>query len=333
MKDERNNFLEELSGIDNEIVSLKKKQAIAEENIYSEQVINSIQEYAEELEKYKLLTMFDCVFARATSEFSSLNKIKPNKTVRRYTLYAQLLFAMKFFGTTHEDSKLLCIDEGQDLALNEFRLIRKLNGEDVVFNIFGDTNQLLKPNRGISDWEVLKEFLDAKVFSLNENYRNTNQITKFCNMSFGMDVLQTGVDGSKVHEISRKELESKLCEVDCSTERIAVLIPRKAVRRTFEQEKKNEKDASGRQGYIQYDLLPDDIAEKLDDSLENNKISFMYVDEVKGIEFDKVFVVPNGMTENEKYIAYTRALSELILVIDDKITFPCKAKAVKMPHR
>ena len=51
------------------------------------------------------------------------------------------------------------------------------------------------------------------------------------------------------------------------------------------------------------------------------------------IEFDKVFVVPNGMTENEKYIAYTRALSELILVIDDKITPPNKAKAVKMPPR
>ena len=59
-------------------------------------------------------------------------------------------------------------------------------------------------------------------------------------MSFGMEVLQTGVDGSKVHEISRKELESKLCEVDYTTERIAVLIPRKVVRRTLEQEKKND---------------------------------------------------------------------------------------------
>lgn len=333
MKDERNNFLQELAGMEVELADLRQKQAMAAESIYSDQVIKTIKEYAEELERYKMLTMFERVFDLATAEFISLNKIKPNKTVRRYTLYAQLLFAMKFFGDTHEHNKLLCIDEGQDLALNEFRLIRKLNGEDAVFNIFGDTNQLLKPNRGINDWNVLEEFLDAKVFSLNENYRNTNQITKFCNMSFGMEVLQTGVDGSKVHEISRKELEGKLCEVDFSTERVAVLIPRKVVRRTLEQEKKKKKDSSDTQGYIQYDLLPDDIAEKLDDSLESNKISYMYVDEVKGIEFDKVFVVPNGMTENEKYIAYTRALSELILVIDDKITPPNKAKAVKMPTR
>ena len=42
----------------------------------------------------------------------------------------------------------------------------------------------------------------------------------------------------------------------------------------------------------------------------------MYVDEVKGIEFDRVYVFPAQMGRNEKYIAYTRALSELIVVVD-----------------
>ena len=45
----------------------------------------------------------------------------------------------------------------------------------------------------------------------------------------------------------------------------------------------------------------------------------MYVDEVKGIEFDKVYVVSNKMGKNEKYIAYTRALSELIVVNDENV--------------
>lgn len=45
----------------------------------------------------------------------------------------------------------------------------------------------------------------------------------------------------------------------------------------------------------------------------------MYVDEVKGIEFDKVFVIPNKMSKNEKYIAYTRALSELVIVVDENL--------------
>lgn len=39
----------------------------------------------------------------------------------------------------------------------------------------------------------------------------------------------------------------------------------------------------------------------------------------KGIEFDKAYVVVNKMSRNEKYIAYTRALSELILVVDDRV--------------
>ena len=53
--------------------------------------------------------------------------------------------------------------------------------------------------------------------------------------------------------------------------------------------------------------------------MDNGFIALMYVDEVKGIEFDKAYVVGNKMSRNEKYIAYTRALSELILVVDDQV--------------
>ena len=45
----------------------------------------------------------------------------------------------------------------------------------------------------------------------------------------------------------------------------------------------------------------------------------MHVDEVKGIEFDKVFVASTKMQRNEKYIAYTRALSEQIIVVDESV--------------
>jgi DNA helicase IV len=39
--------------------------------------------------------------------------------------------------------------------------------------------------------------------------------------------------------------------------------------------------------------------------MDNGHIVHMYVDEVKGIEFDKVFVVSDGMSRNEKYIAFS----------------------------
>ena len=63
--------------------------------------------------------------------------------------------------------------------------------------------------------------------------------------------------------------------------------------------------------------------------MDNGFISVMYVDEVKGIEFDKVFVVSAAMHRNEKYIAYTRALSELIVVVDEKLMNNNSAKKVK----
>ena len=54
-------------------------------------------------------------------------------------------------------------------------------------------------------------------------------------------------------------------------------------------------------------------------SIGRGVIAVVYVDEIKGVEFDTVFVVPNGMTKNEKYIAFTRALSELTVVVDNDI--------------
>ena len=64
------------------------------------------------------------------------------------------------------------------------------------------------------------------------------------------------------------------------------------------------------------DMLSAEVRDIIGRTIENGYISMMYVDEVKGIEFDTVFVVSAKMTRNEKYIAYTRALSKLVIVVD-----------------
>ena len=71
--------------------------------------------------------------------------------------------------------------------------------------------------------------------------------------------------------------------------------------------------------YLEKDIIPENIRRRIGSKIDNGLIAIMYVDEVKGIEFDKVFVVSNKMTKNEKYIAYTRALSELVVVVDEEI--------------
>ncbi len=48
--------------------------------------------------------------------------------------------------------------------------------------------------------------------------------------------------------------------------------------------------------------------------ISKNKINIMTVYESKGLEFTAVAVVDEDMTDNEKYIAYTRALKELAII-------------------
>ena len=303
-KEEFINYSQEFSEIDQLIDDAKKKYNDVQENQYPDDVKRMIKYLNEKVGEYGILETYQMVFDEAVHKFKEENDVKNiNGKYHRYDFYAQLLFAMKFFKRVYGTLEFMCIDEGQDLAVNEYRLIYELNQKNVIYNIFGDTNQLMKPGRGIADWTSLDKEFSAQMFTLNENYRNTNQITKFCNSSFGMDVLQTGVDGPSVREIPRRDLEKELADLNMTTERIAILVPRGV------QKKK----------YIDTDILPKDIAKLVGDNMDNGYIAVMYVDEVKGIEFDKVFVVGNKMARNEKYIAYTRALSELILVIDDKV--------------
>ena len=304
LREENRKFYEELNGIDDIIIQTKNDVDAKKASIYPNKIKKRISILNSKIDSYSMLGTFQMVFDRAVHSYKEKNNIKIKGKNHRYDLYARLLFAMKYFGTALGTVQFICVDEGQDLAFNEYRLLYELNQYNIVFNIFGDTNQLMKTNRGISDWSKLKNTFNADIYELNENYRNTNQITRFCNSSFDMKVTQTGVDGAKVREISRKELEAELSELNITLERIAILIPR----------------SISKKGYLKQELMPSSINSIIGEKIDNGYIAIMYVDEVKGIEFDKAFVVSSKMSRNEKYIAYTRALSELILVIDENVS-------------
>lgn len=114
---------------------------------------------------------------------------------------------------------------------------------------------------------------------------------------------QTGVDGAKVREITKREFDSEVSNLHITTERVAILLPRGVQKRK----------------YLSLEALSSEVRSIVGEEIAVGKIAVMYVDEVKGIEFDKVYVIPNKMGRNEKYIAYTRALSELIIVVDDGV--------------
>lgn len=288
--------IEEKINIAAEEVELVKKEKYPDE-IYES--LNYIESFIEDSSDY---TFFREMFDGATNDFKEKNIIKAKGGLHRYDLYAAVWFCMKYYGENIGTASFICVDEGQDVAFNEYKLIRKLNGPDTVFNIYGDTNQLLKTGSGISSWDALKSKYHMKMFILNENYRNTNQITRHCNKNFDMKVKTTGVDGCEVREIHRRDLEKELASISLNNDKVAILLPR---------------SIRNKSNYIEQDILPEEIKNVIGDQIDNGHIAVMYVDEVKGIEFDKVYAVSQKMQQNEKYIAYTRALSELIIVVDE----------------
>ena len=60
-------------------------------------------------------------------------------------------------------------------------------------------------------------------------------------------------------------------------------------------------------------IVKNKVSKKINDKYKD-KIFYYNVKEVKGLEFDIAFVILEGMSDNEEYISYTRALNKLYIV-------------------
>ena len=177
------------------------------------------------------------------------------------------------------------VDEAQDISPAEYGVLKKVN-DRAVFNVFGDLKQNITVYRGIKDWAQL----DYSVYNLNLNYRNTNQIVSYVSENLGIEMKSIGFDGAEIERISPRSVtgwlsgKNGLKAVICGGQSI-------------------EKYA--KKGY-----------NRLRDTgkISKTKINVMTVYESKGLEFTAVAVADGDMTDNEKYIAYTRALKELAII-------------------
>ena len=179
------------------------------------------------------------------------------------------------------------VDEAQDISACEYELLRKIN-KKASFNIFGDIAQNVTPWRGVKDWKSV--FPDFEIFGLNQNYRNTNQIVDFVSQTLNVDMQSIGFDGPQVSHISPRNINA------------------------FFKEKKGLKTIICAEEYKEKYLRKsyNDLGVK--GKVSRNKINIMTVYESKGLEFTSVAVAPEGMSESELYIAYTRALKELAVI-------------------
>lgn len=242
----------------------------------------------QQLRAYLNTMLFNICAKKIKTEFD----IKICNLYKHYwylTLYCQYLLNNREVGRYH----YIYIDEAQDLSATELELIYKINSKSEsygefhtvtspVMNVFGDVNQTVTAH-GLASWDIL-DFIKTQ-YTLNENFRNTNQIIEYCNRNLPFQMKKIGVDMDAVYEFN-----------------------------TFDEARRWSQDIHKNTVLI----VKDEYAKAdLEKALERRGISsndIYTVKAAKGLEFKRVCVFDRDMTENERYIAYTRALAKLFVV-------------------
>lgn len=218
-------------------------------------------------------------------------------TCYRHKLYLRLLCCYLYYWQLLHGDAYLCVDEAQDAAMEEYDLLRNVLGPSCVFNLYGDIRQNMFHGCTIQNWSDLS-LHKMEVLELDYNYRNTIEITEFCNKEFHMNVKPIGITGKPV---TIKALDAAIRE--------AVQFQKQDAKRTVAiLHHYGEQPTSN----MLYKSL--DPAIMSWDKVEAGKIAILPVTNAKGLEFDLAVVVTPGMSENEMYIACTRAVEQLIVV-------------------
>lgn len=180
---------------------------------------------------------------------------------------------------------LVFIDEGQDISVPEYDLLKYIN-PDAAFNVFGDLKQNITPWRGVKEWGAV----ERTEYRLDRNYRNTNEIVEFVTGEVGVEMTPIGLHGDPVGSCEIKKLNA------------------------FFKDKQGLKAVIAREEYLPlferrgYSVL------KKEGKVSKTSVNVMSVYESKGLEFSAVAVYAKDMSDNEKYIAYTRALKDLTVI-------------------
>lgn len=209
-----------------------------------------------------------------------------------------LLFYLKIYHALHKNRilpeyRMICIDEGQDLHRADYDLLRSLYPK-AVLNIFGDVAQALHVECGISNWT--EETGVEHVFRLDSNYRNNAAIVDFCNRNFGSSM---GYCGSISNYPEPAVVGTNAFRRKLSTGDATVIVKN---RETF-----NEMcDVMG------IDSESICYVDTKVDLIDPNRISCYSIFAAKGLEFSSVMVYADGMTLNQKMVACTRAMNELV---------------------
>lgn len=214
--------------------------------------------------------------------YTAENDIVPYKTSRLANVY----FAFRYFGFLPHKPKYFFIDEAQETPFVDLKMLDFLANGEGVFELFGDLSQRLT-NSGVFEWDGLKKLgKNYQIFSINNNYRNTRQICNFINGILHSQMIAAGPEGENIKTVEASNFKDEFSRLKNLGSRIAFI-------------GKNI-------DYLRSLARGCDFGE--------TRVSFVTPIEAKGMEYNTIFVSLDGMTESERYVALSRALSELFII-------------------
>lgn len=268
-----------------------------DKNKPSDEEQNLINEYVEKTNSLTFSNIYKNIVVNEIKRIYEKLGIKYEEIKYKHTYLYRLLLRVLYDGPLNRSDKFLCIDEAQDLSPIEYKILQKCLGKDCVFNIYGDLNQLVYTDddmayKGLDDWCDIGFIDESDIYVMQENYRNTFEVTQYCNDVFGAEITPIGLHGKPVEF---GQLQQGLAWLKNNYDhnrdaRFAVIYGRKS---NLIESFKNE--------------LP---------SYMKSLVEMLSVESAKGLEFDFVLVLEDNMEYNERYISYTRSLDGLFIVSD-----------------
>lgn len=212
-------------------------------------------------------------------------------TINKQQLQKIFHILLEKLGTTDDRKFFIFLDEFQDYSTEELKDIQNYF-TNAIFNLYGDVKQCISES-GINDVNALHKIMSfAGEYELKENYRNSSEITEYVNNRFGMDMYKIGLPGSvkESNALSLGELENN--------DRAAIIIADETVLTQLDLTAANEN--------VRY--------YNEEGAIHKNCYNVLTVAQAKGLEFERVIVIDKNMTQNQLYVACTRAIRDLDIV-------------------
>lgn len=220
-----------------------------------------------------------------------------------------LKYLAEKFGALSTEKDFFFVDEFQNFNASHIAALKSAF-PNAIFNLYGDFDQRIS-QQGMRTADELKSIGNFTTFIIRENYRNAAEITSYINDKLHKDMIPIGLAGS-VNEVLPGQ-----CEYQKNGRTVVIFANRKLLRK-FHSKCSNPKNFQ----------LVDDKKQKP----VHEKILLMTVGQSKGLEFETVYVHPEGMSDNEKYVAFTRALANLYVVTSSAVSNPDEGRDTSKQH-